>query len=266
MKRKFILFLATAMITCASSNIVISAAETQETEAPTWEAFKNLDDMKRIPGSDLIFKVLSDPLSEMGIKSLSKTVLGNFSEISDTTVSFGAECYIDDDSVLLVQFNYTESEDELIIDYIYDCDSQEYFYNSEDSDAKLSAPKNSSNSTSVSSKYTLEFGELLDANPSGGADGNTLVIKAKISSSYSNKATINQNYHNIIDLVENQGCGKYDAIDYWAVADMSDGSEGKVISFLVNKDVLDAIDNQSIVATTLDSYLEDLWILPSLLN
>lgn len=112
---------------------------------------------------------------------------------------------------------------------------------------------------------SVEFGTLLDANPNGG-DGNTLVVKVKIEPNLTNKMTISQNYHNVIDIVKEQKCDTYDAIDYWAVADMSDGSEGKVISFLVNKNTIDGIKAGNIAATTLEDNLTDLWILPSLLK
>lgn len=125
--------------------------------------------------------------------------------------------------------------------------------------------ENPDNANSVSHVPShIEFGTLIDANPNGGANGTTLVIKAKIEPNLTNEMTIRQNYHNIIDIVKNQGCTQYDAIDYWAVADMSNGSEGKVISFLVDKNCIDGIVDESIAATTLEQYLKDLWILPSL--
>lgn len=120
------------------------------------------------------------------------------------------------------------------------------------------------NTASLSTPSSLKYGKLLDANPNGGIDGNTLVIKAKIEPNLTNDLTISQNYHNIIDLVSKQHCDSFNSIDYWAVADMADGSEEKVISFLVNSECINGIKNETIVATTLDQYLEDLWILPSL--
>lgn len=118
--------------------------------------------------------------------------------------------------------------------------------------------------TSIPTVFTLKYGKLLDSNPNGGTEGNTLVIKAKITPSLTNEMTITQNYHNIVDLVLEQRCDTFDSIDYWAVADMADGSEGKVISFLVNSECINGIKNKNIAALTLDQYLEDLWILPSL--
>ena len=76
--------------------------------------------------------------------------------------------------------------------------------------------------------YYLKFGTIQDANPDGGVDGTTLVIKAKIESLLSNELTIKQNYHNVADIVQNQNGTDFECIDYWAVADMRDGSESKV--------------------------------------
>lgn len=45
---------------------------------------------------------------------------------------------------------------------------------------------------------------------------------------------------------------------------MNDGSESKVVSFTINKDLIDRISNDNIVANELDNYLDDLWIHPSL--
>ena len=108
--------------------------------------------------------------------------------------------------------------------------------------------------------FTLEFGDLLDVNVSG----TTVVIKAKIQPSYSNEATIHQNYFSVCDIIKNQGGDKYDSIQYWAVADMTDGSEGKVISFTVPKQIIDRVASGEIVDNKLGDYLDDLWILPSL--
>lgn len=112
--------------------------------------------------------------------------------------------------------------------------------------------------------YSLEHGTLLDVNYAGGSDGNTLVIKAKIEPNMTNKLTIDQNYYNIEDIVVNQGGSDYESIQYWAVADMESGDEGKVISFTVNHELIEKIKNEEVVANHLGDYVDDLWILPSL--
>lgn len=106
----------------------------------------------------------------------------------------------------------------------------------------------------------LKFGELLDVNN----DDSTLIIKAKIKPSYSNNATISQNGYNVEDIILNKGGDLFDEIQYWAVADMTDGSESKVISFTLTKDQINAVKNKQILGNTLVENSTDLWILPSL--
>lgn len=108
--------------------------------------------------------------------------------------------------------------------------------------------------------YSLKYGELLDVNENDGV----LVVKAKIEPSYKNKATIDQNYFNVDDLIRSQGCDKFDEIQYWAVADMTDGSEQKVISFTVDKALIDQIAGGDFPANTMGDYVTDLWIHQSL--
>ena len=110
------------------------------------------------------------------------------------------------------------------------------------------------------SSYKMKFGEFLEAN----GTGSTIVIKAKIESNLTNKMTIEQNYYNVGDLIKNQGMDAYEEIQYWAVADMQDGSEAKVISFTVPKDVIQGVAAERIFENQLGDYVEDLWILPSL--
>lgn len=90
------------------------------------------------------------------------------------------------------------------------------------------------------------------------------VVKVKISKSYSKSSTIAQNYFNVSDLIKNRGFDKYTKIQYWAVADMNDGSEQKVISFTLDKDTIQAIANNEIVDNQIGDYSDDLWIHPSL--
>lgn len=109
---------------------------------------------------------------------------------------------------------------------------------------------------------SLKHGELLDVTTIAGP----LVIKAKISPSFTNELTINQNYMNVADVILNQGGNQFDEIQYWAVADMTDGSESKVISFTLDKNTIDGIYNGNIIDIQLGDYVTDLWILPSLQN
>ncbi len=125
----------------------------------------------------------------------------------------------------------------------------------------------------------LKFGELLSITETPtylfdendqfiGTEDNIVVVKAKISPSYNNEATIKQNYLNIEDLIKNQGFDKYNELQYWAVADMTDGSESKVFSCTVDDVHIHMIKNSSVITVDeYDYYLrDDLWILPSLLQ
>lgn len=116
-----------------------------------------------------------------------------------------------------------------------------------------------SDNTSV----TIKHGELLSVTS---MDSNGIVIKVKIAPSFSNKATIDQNYFNIEDIIKEQDGSQYDIIDYWAVADMKDGSESKVMSFTVNKELIEQIAAGNVVANQYGDYVDDLYILPSLLQ
>lgn len=113
--------------------------------------------------------------------------------------------------------------------------------------------------TVLQNEFTLNTGELLDVTK----NGDILVIKVKIQGSYNNEATIKQNYHNLENIIK-QGGYNYNEIQYWAVADMNDGSESKVVSFTVNKSVIDSVNNGNLIAIQLGDYVNDLWIHPSL--
>ncbi|MEG0667859.1 MAG: hypothetical protein RR460_04460 [Clostridium sp.] len=115
---------------------------------------------------------------------------------------------------------------------------------------------------SVNKIQKLKFGELVDIKE----NNNMLIIKAKIEPSYSNKTTVNQNGFNIEDIILNKGGDVFDEIQYWAVADMSDGSEEKVISFTLKKKHIDDIKDKQLVGNKIVDNADDVWILPSLLN
>lgn len=122
----------------------------------------------------------------------------------------------------------------------------------------------SASGESEAAAYTLEHGELVSAVTNEIDGRNVLVIKAKISSSYNNEATVDQNYYNVADLIQSQGCDVFDELQYWAVADMSDGSEQKVVSFTVDADLIQKIAAGEVVENQLGDYVTDLYILPSL--
>ena len=94
--------------------------------------------------------------------------------------------------------------------------------------------------------------------------GTTLTIKVKIDPSLSNKLTVKQNYLNVEDMIQKQNCNLFHKICYWAVADMTNGSESKVVSFDVDKEMIEAIASGSLDTAFYENYLTDLWIHNSL--
>jgi len=94
-------------------------------------------------------------------------------------------------------------------------------------------------------------------------NGTVVVVKAKIRSNINNKMTIDQNFSNVWDLIQNHGFDTCTELQYWAVADTNVG-ESKVISFTLDKASIDGIKSGSIVWTQLQDRAIDLWILPSL--
>lgn len=126
------------------------------------------------------------------------------------------------------------------------------------STSETSTTKETTESTTDSG---VRFGELVSVIDD--EDG-LAVVKVKISGSSSKKNTVAQNYFNVADLIKNRGFNKYTEIQYWAVADMTDGSEEKVISFTLDKDTIQEIYNNKIVDNQIGDYSDDLWIHPSL--
>lgn len=108
----------------------------------------------------------------------------------------------------------------------------------------------------------LKYGELVSVNDNRTSNG-IVVIKAKIAANITDSLTVSQNYHNAVDLIQNQGYADCE-LQYWAVADMSSGSEDKVISFTIPQDLVAQISAGDVVATQLGDLVEDLYIHPSL--
>ena len=113
---------------------------------------------------------------------------------------------------------------------------------------------------SLPSKYSLEYGKLEEVN----SIGSIIVIKAKIESNLTNKLTIEQNYYDVCGLIQDQGLDVYDEVQYWAIADMTNGEEAKVISFDVPKQTINGIVSETVLPNQLEDYLNNLWIHPSL--
>lgn len=124
--------------------------------------------------------------------------------------------------------------------------------------------------TAIKQESTQEpvilLGDLVSVTETKTPEKNICVIKAKITPSYNNKETIKQNYINIEHLIQNMGYDQYDELQYWAVADMADGTESKVFSCTVNKSLISAIKEGVISVDGYEVMVDDLWILPSLLQ
>ncbi len=118
--------------------------------------------------------------------------------------------------------------------------------------------------TSTTNEYTLMFGELLDIQTSGGTYGDVLVIKADMSSAYSNKAIIKESFMNIENIIQEQNIAGYSSIDYWAIATMVDGSKSKVISFTVPSDMITKIKSGSLSRDSYANELQEYWVHPAL--
>lgn len=91
-----------------------------------------------------------------------------------------------------------------------------------------------------------------------------VVIKAKITPNLTKKMTIEQNYGSVCRLIRDNGFDQCKEIQYWAVADMTDGTESKVISFTSSSYVINMVYNKRFVDNKLGDYVDDLWIHPSL--
>lgn len=115
-------------------------------------------------------------------------------------------------------------------------------------------------SSSSTDATQLEHGELLDETFGDGY----IVLKAKIKSSYSNEATVAQNYYNVCDYIQNNDMTDINEIQYWAVADMSNGEEQKVVSFTVPRETIELVLDGSIADNMLGNYVDDLYIHASL--
>ena len=109
----------------------------------------------------------------------------------------------------------------------------------------------------------IRHGTLLDWTVNDLVSPKVIVIKTKITSNLTNKMTVEQNYYNVQGVAKSGEYNDYD-IRYWAVADMENGSESKVISFDVPSDVMKQLANDRIMPGDLEKHLENLWILPSL--
>ncbi|WP_455796643.1 hypothetical protein [Clostridium butyricum] len=101
----------------------------------------------------------------------------------------------------------------------------------------------------------LKFGTLLEKYED--KEKGQIVIKAKIQPNLTDNMTIKQNGFNMEDFILNKGGDKYNEIQYWAVADMEDGTESKVISFTLDKEMITSIKEKKIVGNDIVDKAKD---------
>ncbi len=106
----------------------------------------------------------------------------------------------------------------------------------------------------------MKYGDTVNVN----VNGSVITVEAKITPSWNNKMTIDQNYYNVCDFIRKYAGTGFTKISYWAIADMSDGSEQKVISFDVPEYMIEKIATQDFADNTLGDYVENLYIHQSL--
>lgn len=104
----------------------------------------------------------------------------------------------------------------------------------------------------------LYSGELRGVNSDGAG---VFVVKA-FGGGSTGKLLVASGFHNVADLILNHGFDGCEEIQYWAVANTTDGEEVKFISFTVPRNLIVQVAEGKVVAGQLRSYVEDLWILP----
>lgn len=112
------------------------------------------------------------------------------------------------------------------------------------------------------SEYSISHGELLDVT----ITGDIMVVKTKIEPSLTNTMTIQQNGFNVEKIILDNDMSDINELQYWAIADMTNGSESKVISFTLDKYMIDAVKNKSLFGADIVDNAKDVWIHPSLEN
>lgn len=108
---------------------------------------------------------------------------------------------------------------------------------------------------------SLKHGDLVSVNYGGNG---VVVVKGKIESLLTNDQTVKQNYFSVCDLIKNYGFDSCQELQYWAVANMTNGDESKVISFTLDQSTIESVANGSLVENQLGDYVLDLYIHPSL--
>ena len=108
----------------------------------------------------------------------------------------------------------------------------------------------------------LNFGSILDVTEN--KENSTVIIKVKVQSNLTKNMTIKQNYMNAWEFIKAYTDTEYKQLTYWAVADMTDGTESKIVQFTVPVDAIHGVLNGSILENQLGDHVTDLYLHPSL--
>lgn len=111
-------------------------------------------------------------------------------------------------------------------------------------------------------QYYIKNGYLLGTIPLG----TTLRVNVDIFPLSSNKRTIEQNYQNVFYIIQTQTKDKFDQIEYRATANMTNGKNAVAVSFTIPSETIEKILNKKIKYSELGEYVDDLYIIPSLLT
>ncbi len=111
-----------------------------------------------------------------------------------------------------------------------------------------------------SAGLVMRFGDLQSVHQ----DGEKVIVKAKIEPNLTSDMTVKQNFFAVADLIKNHGFNTCGELEFWAVADMTNGSEEKVVQFTLEKDAIDGIYDETILDDQVGDHVVDLWVHNSL--
>lgn len=90
-------------------------------------------------------------------------------------------------------------------------------------------------------------------------NGDVVILTAKVKENLTNKMIIDQNYYIVEDLIKDNGFNTCNRLKYMSVMDVN-GDEMKVVSFDLNKEIIDKVYNEQIFGSQIGDNAENLWI------
>ena len=103
----------------------------------------------------------------------------------------------------------------------------------------------------------LLYGDLQSVSNLGGG---AVEVKAKITLQKKAGMSVNQNFHNVEDLILLHGFDICQEIQYTGIATLQGGGDSRVISFTVKKSAIDSVMLGDMTGDTMRDWVEDLWI------